>query len=433
MRIVCIGGGPAGLYFALLMKKLDPAHRITVVERNRPYDTFGWGVVFSDATMENMRQWDAETADAIEVAFNHWDDIELHFKGRCIRSGGHGFVGIGRKKLLNILQRRCEALGVELVFETEAESDADYPDADLVIASDGINSRIRQKYAAVFQPDIVARPNRFIWLGTTRLFDAFNFLFEKTEHGWFQAHVYKFDDSTTTFIVETPEDVWQASGLDQANVEQSIAFCERLFARHLQGHELLSNARHLDPLKRGSAWINFQRVRCRQWHHFNGRSHVVLMGDAVHTAHFAIGSGTKLALEDAIELTRLFKQAQEAGAGGGARPFPACWRNTRPRARSTCCGCRTRPGMRWSGSRWSARAIATSCRPSSSCTACSRAASASATKTCACATPPGWKVTSAGSPSVRCRPCRRQPAPGRRWRRVSSRRARCSRRMRCAA
>jgi len=317
MRIVCIGGGPAGLYFALLMKQLDPAHRITVVERNRPYDTFGWGVVFSDATMENMRQWDAETADAIEVAFNHWDDIELHFKGRCIRSGGHGFVGIGRKQLLNILQRRCEALGVELVFETEAESDADYPDADLVIASDGINSRIRQKYADVFLPDIVARPNRFIWLGTTRLFDAFNFLFEKTEHGWFQAHVYKFDDRTTTFIVETPEHVWQASGLDQANVEQSIEFCERLFAAHLQGHPLLSNARHLDPLKRGSAWINFQRVRCRQWHHFNGRSHVVLMGDAVHTAHFAIGSGTKLALEDAIELTRLFKEARAAAPAAG--------------------------------------------------------------------------------------------------------------------
>ncbi|MBE0548918.1 MAG: bifunctional salicylyl-CoA 5-hydroxylase/oxidoreductase [Rubrivivax sp.] len=305
MRIVCIGGGPAGLYFALLMKQLDPAHRITVVERNRPYDTFGWGVVFSDATMDNMRQWDAETADAIETAFNHWDDIELHFKGRCIRSGGHGFVGIGRKKLLNILQRRCEALGVELVFETEAESDADYPDADLVIASDGINSRIRQRYADVFQPDIVTRPNRFIWLGTTRLFDAFNFLFEKTEHGWFQAHVYQFDDRTTTFIVETPEEVWQAHGLDQATGEQSVEFCERLFAQHLQGHHLLSNARHL----RGSAWLNFQRVRCRQWHHFNGRSHVVLMGDAVHTAHFAIGSGTKLALEDAIELTRLFKEA----------------------------------------------------------------------------------------------------------------------------
>ncbi|MBL8306766.1 MAG: bifunctional salicylyl-CoA 5-hydroxylase/oxidoreductase [Rubrivivax sp.] len=308
MRIVCIGGGPAGLYFALLMKQLDPSHRITVVERNRPYDTFGWGVVFSDATMDRMRQWDVETADAIEVAFNHWDDIELHFKGRSIRSGGHGFVGIGRKKLLNILQARCEALGVELQFETEVDSDADFPDADLIIASDGINSRIRQKYADVFQPDVVARPNRFIWLGTTRLFDAFNFLFEKTEHGWFQAHVYKFDDQTTTFIVETPEAVWKAHGLDEANTEQSVAFCERLFAGHLQGHRLLSNARHLDPLKRGTAWINFQRVRCRTWHHFNGRSHVVLMGDAVHTAHFAIGSGTKLALEDAIELTRLFKE-----------------------------------------------------------------------------------------------------------------------------
>ncbi|RVU45137.1 bifunctional salicylyl-CoA 5-hydroxylase/oxidoreductase [Rubrivivax rivuli] len=303
MRIVCIGGGPAGLYFALLMKQLNPAHRITVVERNKPYDTFGWGVVFSDATLDNMRRWDGPTADAIEVAFNHWDDIELHFQGQRIRSGGHGFVGIGRKKLLNILQQRCEDLGVELVFETEATSDADFPDADLIIASDGVNSRIRQQHAAIFQPDVVTRPNRFIWLGTTKLFDAFNFLFEKTEHGWFQAHVYKFDDSTTTFIVETPEDVWRAHGLEQAGPEESIAFCERLFARHLQGHQLMSNARHL----RGSAWINFQRVRCRQWHHFNGQSHVVLMGDAVHTAHFAIGSGTKLALEDAIELTRLFR------------------------------------------------------------------------------------------------------------------------------
>ena len=318
MRIVCIGGGPAGLYFALLMKKLDPSHHITVVERNRPYDTFGWGVVFSDATLEGMRAWDAETADAIEVAFNHWDDIELHFKGHVIRSGGHGFVGIGRKKLLNILQARCEALGVELRFETEVDSDADFPDADLIIASDGVNSRIRQKYADVFQPDIVTRPNRFIWLGTTQLYDAFNFHFEKTEHGWFQSHVYKFDDQTTTYIVETPEHVWKAHGLDQANTEQSIAFCEKLFAKYLGGHPLLSNARHL----RGSAWLNFQRVRCRNWHHFNGRSHVVLMGDAVHTAHFAIGSGTKLALEDAIGLTRLFKEAKAAG-GGGAADIPA--------------------------------------------------------------------------------------------------------------
>jgi anthraniloyl-CoA monooxygenase len=308
MKIVCIGGGPAGLYFALLMKQLDPAHDISVVERNRPYDTFGWGVVFSDATMDNMRQWDAPTAAEIEQAFNHWDDIELHFKGRVIRSGGHGFVGIGRKKLLNILQARCEALGVKLVFETEADSDADYPDADLVIASDGINSRIRGKYAEVFRPDIVTRPNRYIWLGTHKLYDAFTFLFEKTEHGWFQAHVYKFDENTTTFIVECPEQVWQAHGLDRADADQSIAFCERLFEGNLQGAKLMTNARHL----RGSAWLNFQRVTCEQWSLHNGRSHVVLMGDAVHTAHFAIGSGTKLAIEDAIELTRQFKTHGDA-------------------------------------------------------------------------------------------------------------------------
>ncbi|MBQ0958888.1 bifunctional salicylyl-CoA 5-hydroxylase/oxidoreductase [Ideonella sp. 4Y11] len=304
MKIVCIGGGPAGLYFALLMKQLNPAHQIQVIERNRPYDTFGWGVVFSDATMDRMREWDAVTADQIQQAFNHWDDIELLFKGRTIRSGGHGFVGIGRKKLLNILQARCEALGVELVFETDAESDLQYPDADLVIASDGINSRVRMQYAQTFRPDIVTRPNRYIWLGTQRLYDAFTFDFQRTEHGWFQAHIYKFDESTTTFIVECPEQVWLAHGLDQADQADSIAFCERLFANTLQGEKLMTNARHL----RGSAWLNFQRVVCEQWWLKNAHgSHVVLMGDAVHTAHFAIGSGTKLALEDAIELVQQFK------------------------------------------------------------------------------------------------------------------------------
>ncbi|TNF62167.1 MAG: bifunctional salicylyl-CoA 5-hydroxylase/oxidoreductase, partial [Burkholderiales bacterium] len=306
MKIVCIGGGPAGLYFGLLMKKLDPAHEVIVVERNKPYDTFGWGVVFSDATMDNMRAWDIETANEIQLAFNHWDDIELLFKGRTIRSGGHGFVGIGRKKLLNILQARCEQLGVQLQFETDVESDLDFPDADLVIASDGINSRIRTKYADTFRPDIVVRPNRYIWLGTHRLYDAFTFDFQKTEHGWFQAHIYKFDDSTTTFIVECPEHVWLAHRLDKADQEQSIAFCENLFRDTLQGHKLMTNARHL----RGSAWLNFQRVRCDQWWLRNEHgSHVVLMGDAVHTAHFAIGSGTKLAIEDAMELARQFQIA----------------------------------------------------------------------------------------------------------------------------
>ncbi|MDI9330328.1 MAG: bifunctional salicylyl-CoA 5-hydroxylase/oxidoreductase [Alphaproteobacteria bacterium] len=303
MKIVCIGGGPAGLYFALLMKKLGPGHDITVVERNKPYDTFGWGVVFSDQTMAHMRQWDPQTATEVQQAFNHWDDIEMHFKGRVIRSGGHGFVGIGRKKLLNILQARCEALGVKLVFECDAQSDLDYPDADLIIASDGINSKVRERCADVFQPDIVTRPNRYIWLGTRKLYDAFTFLFEKTEHGWFQAHVYKFDQQTSTFIVECPEQVWRAHGLDQADQGASIEFCEKLFAGNLAGEKLMTNARHL----RGSAWLNFQRVKCKNWWLHNGHSHVVLMGDAVHTAHFAIGSGTKLALEDAIELARQFQ------------------------------------------------------------------------------------------------------------------------------
>jgi anthraniloyl-CoA monooxygenase len=249
-----------------------------------------------------MRQCDASTAQAIEQAFNHWDDIELHFKDQVIRSGGHGFVGIGRKKLLNILQERCEELGVKLVFEAEVDSDLDFPDADLIIASDGVNSRIRSRYESVFKPDIVVRPNRFIWLGTHKLYDAFTFLFEKTEHGWFQAHVYKFDENTTTFIVECPESVWLAHGLDKADQEQSIAFCEQIFAKNLEGAKLMTNARHL----RGSAWLNFQRVVCGHWWLQNQHgSHVVLMGDAVHTAHFAIGSGTKLAIEDAIELARL--------------------------------------------------------------------------------------------------------------------------------
>jgi len=305
MRIVCIGGGPAGLYFALLMKKLHPAHSISVVERNRPYDTFGWGVVFSDATMSAMRVWDPETAAEIEDAFNHWDDIEVWFKGTRQRTSGHGFVGIGRKKLLNILQARCEALGVELVFERDVTSDLEFPDADLIIAADGVNSRIRNRYPDIFRPDLVTRPNRFIWLGTERPFDAFTFDFRKTEHGWFQAHIYKFDDKTSTFIVETTDEAFQKHGLDKLDQDGSIAFCEKVFAEVLDGAPLMTNARHM----RGSAWLNFQRLICGKWSHFNGQSHVVLMGDSAHTAHFAIGSGTKLAIDDSIELARQFDLA----------------------------------------------------------------------------------------------------------------------------
>ena len=314
MNIVCIGGGPAGLYFSLLMKKQNPAYQITVVERNRPYDTFGWGVVFSDQTLGNLMNADEATARSILQSFNHWDDIDIHFKGEKVTSGGHGFCGIGRKRLLNILQQRCEELGVRLVFETEVADDQEIAaayQADLVIASDGLNSRIRTRYADSYQPNIEARQCRFVWLGTKKKFDAFTFAFKETPHGWFQAHIYQYDGDTSTFIVEAPETVWRAAGLEDMSQEQGIAFCERLFADQLDGHALMSNAPHL----RGSnMWIKFPRIVCGQWVHWNGATPVVLMGDAAHSAHYSIGSGTKLALEDAIELARCFAEHGEAKA-----------------------------------------------------------------------------------------------------------------------
>jgi anthraniloyl-CoA monooxygenase len=324
MNILCIGGGPAGLYFSLLMKQQNPAHQITVVERNRPYDTFGWGVVFSDQTLANLVNADAPTARAILQAFNHWDDIDTHFKGQVVSSGGHGFCGIGRKRLLNILQERCEQLGVNLVFETEVEDDqalAQQYDADLVIASDGLNSRIRNRYQSTFEPEIDTRKCRFIWLGTQKLFSAFTFAFEETPHGWFQAHAYQYDGDTATFIIETPEDVWLKAGLDKMNQSETLVFCENLFAKYLDGHALMSNAAH----QRGSlSWTKFPRIICKNWVHtntFNGKTvPVVLMGDAAHTAHFSIGSGTKLALEDAIALTQ---SCYEFGALGMAAVLAA--------------------------------------------------------------------------------------------------------------
>ena len=301
LKIVCIGGGPAGLYFALLMKKQNPLHDITVCERNKAGDTFGWGVVFSDATLQNFAEADPESKTEIINSLAHWDDIDVIFKGQTITSGGHGFCGIGRKNLLQILQARCVELGVNMEYECDVDSVEQFPDADLIVAGDGIFSKIRAQHAEALKPEIEVRANRFTWLGTKKLFDAFTFIFVETEHGWFQAHAYRFDDEMSTFIIETHEDTWRATGIDNMCKEDGIAYCERLFAPWLDGHELVSNATHL----RGSAaWINFNRVHNNVWADDN----VVLMGDAAHTAHFSIGSGTKLAMEDAISLARHFDE-----------------------------------------------------------------------------------------------------------------------------
>ncbi len=295
-RIVCMGGGPAGLYSAILLKKALPRTRIEVMERNRPNDTFGWGVVFSDQTMAGFAAADPPSHAAIVDSFHHWDDIDVHLRGEMIRTSGHGFCGIERKRLLNILQERAAGLGVRQSFETEISDEAEFADADLLIGADGVNSRTRQQHARQFEPHVDVRKCRFIWLGTRQSFPAFTFAFEHTEHGWFQIHAYQFSAELSTVIVETREETWRAHGLDQATTDQSIAFCEQLFGKYLGGESLISNARHL----RGSAWLNFNRVLCRKW--FSGN--IVLIGDAAHTAHFSIGSGTKLAMEDAIALSR---------------------------------------------------------------------------------------------------------------------------------
>ncbi len=307
MRVLVVGGGPGGLYAALLLKRRHPHAHVEVQERNRPDDTFGWGVVLSDQTVANLRAADPASADEIARALHHWDDIAVHFRGRTIRSGGHGFSGIGRKAMLRILQQRCEALGVVLRFEHETPIDLDTLVAtdqwDLVIASDGINSRVRDRYASVFKPETDLRRCRYTWLGTPRTFDAFTFDFVETEHGWFQAHAYQFDEGMSTFIVEAPQEVWERAGFDRMEAAESIAYCEKLFASRLEGAPLMSNAAHL----RGSAqWIRFPRITCAQWVHYvkspHGSVPLVLLGDAAHTAHFSIGSGSKLALEDAIAL-----------------------------------------------------------------------------------------------------------------------------------
>jgi anthraniloyl-CoA monooxygenase len=295
MRAVCLGGGPGGLYFAISLKRRDPSAEVRVIERNKSHDTFGWGVVLSDDTLANLEKNDPVSAAQIRENFVYWDDIAVHYRGKTMRSGGHGFSGIGRKKLLNILQDRAQELGVQLDFETEAKEDSAYADYDLIVAADGVNSKVRAAHADLFKPDIDTRACKYIWLGTHQKFDdAFTFIFEETEHGWIWVHAYQFDADTATFIVECSEDTWRRSGFDKMSTDETIAACEKIFGRYLGGNALMSNAKHL----RGSAWLNFNRVLCERWSHDN----IVLLGDAAATAHFSVGSGSKLALESAIAL-----------------------------------------------------------------------------------------------------------------------------------
>lgn len=297
MKILCLGGGPAGLYFAISMKLRDPSHEVMVFERNKANDTFGWGVVLSDDALGQMQENDPQSTQAIRDHFSYWDDIAVEHDGVRTVSSGHGFAGIGRKQILILLQQRARELGVNLQFETTFKSAEDYrKDYDLVVAADGINSLVRKEYETVFRPDIDTRLCKFIWLGTHQKFDdAFTFIFEKTVHGWMWAHVYQFDDNTATFIVECLQPTWEGWGFADMSKEETVETCRKVFEKYLGGNDLMSNADHL----RGSAvWMNFPRVICDTWYHEN----VVLMGDAAATGHFSIGSGSRLAFDSAIAL-----------------------------------------------------------------------------------------------------------------------------------
>jgi len=301
MKIACLGGGPAGLYFGISMKLRNPEHEIDLYERNRPDDTFGWGVVFSDQTVDNLMANDPVSAKTTIDEFIHWNLIDCYVNGEVERSDGHGFIGLGRKRFLQLLHARAEELGVRLHFESEFQLEdlhTRFADVDLIVASDGLNSKIRNAYPETFETSITTRPNKFVWLGTHQTFsDAFTFIFEKTEHGWIWVHAYQFDANTSTFIVETTPEVYDAFGFEHMSHEESAETCRKIFENYLGGHTLMSNAAHV----RGSAWISFPAVYCDNWIKDN---RVVLIGDAAHTAHFSIGSGTKLGLEDAISLAQ---------------------------------------------------------------------------------------------------------------------------------
>lgn len=295
MKINIIGAGPAGLYFALLMKKSDPAHKITVIERNAPNDTFGWGVVFSDKTLSYLKENDEESHKSITERFEMWDNVDVVHRGQKVTIRGNRFSGIARIELLNILQHRCVELGVDLRFQTEvSDIEALARDCDLLVGADGINSTVRQTYKEFFEPNLSVRPNKYIWYGTRQLFHGLTLTFHQTEAGVFAAHSYKFNKTTSTFIVECDPQTWQRAGFESMSDEETLGYLAKVFHKDLNGQELLSN---------NSKWINFIIVKNKSWVHKN----VVLLGDALHTAHFSIGSGTKLALEDAITLYKCFK------------------------------------------------------------------------------------------------------------------------------
>jgi anthraniloyl-CoA monooxygenase len=294
-QIVCAGGGPAGLYFSILMRKAFPEVDITVHERNRPDDTFGWGVVFSDETLSRFEQADPQSFARITEQFAYWDDIETRYADTCVRSTGHGFCGLSRKRLLQIFHDRCRELGVALRFQSTLERIEDAGPVDLVLVADGVNSGLRTQLEEHFRLSLSWGTTRFCWLGCDKHLEAFTFIFKESEHGLFQVHAYPFERNLSTFIVECHEDTWRRAGLDQADEQQTVRYCEELFAEHLEGARLLTNR---------SIWRSFPTVRNERWHHGN----VVLIGDAAHTAHFSIGSGTKLAMEDAIALADAFRE-----------------------------------------------------------------------------------------------------------------------------